>query len=152
MNMNRLLKISLLLIIIINIPAPLFSQIPGLYRKKVQPIGSRNPRSNPKATESSQFECLSKDFQLSDIVSYRRIRKSDDKQITIEDKLAELKARCKAGKLIDSEGREIRFFRLSCFGNPPENIDEIVQKERQTLDTLKKKYHVVVIGCDPHIN
>jgi hypothetical protein len=152
MAMHRLSRFPLIFLLTIILQLSVLSQTTRLQSGWFQSTESQHKRINRRVTSSVQFDCLPKDFQLTDIVSYRKRQKSEDKQITIEDKLVELKAHCKAGKLIDSKGQEVRFFKLSCFGNPPENIDEIVQKERQTLATLQKKYRVIVIECDPHIN
>jgi hypothetical protein len=152
MAMYRLPRIPLIFLLTIILQLSVLSQTTRLQSGRFQSTESQHKRINRGVTSSVQFDCLPKDFQLTDIVSYRKRQKSDEKQITIEDKLVELKAHCKAGKLIDSKGKEIRFFKLSCFGNPPENIDEIVQKERQTLARLQKKYHVIVMECDPHMN
>jgi hypothetical protein len=101
---------------------------------------------------SSQFGCLPEGFKLNDVVSYTSKRKGSDDYITIEDKLVEIKAQCKKGKLIDSKGREIKFFRFSCYGNPPIDYEEIMQKERDELDKLQKHYTVIILECDPHIS
>jgi hypothetical protein len=62
-----------------------------------------------------------------------------------------MKARCHRGKLVDSRGREIRFFRVSCWGNPPEDYQEIRKRENEELARLKKGYTVIVFGCNPMI-
>ena len=102
--------------------------------------------------KSAQFACLPEGWRLTDVVSYREKRKGSDVQITVEEKLIELKARCKKERLVDNKGREIRFFKFSCFGNPPSDYDEIVQKEREELDKLQKDYTVIVVECDPRTN
>jgi hypothetical protein len=102
-------------------------------------------------TQSARFNCLPEGFQLSDIVTYRLRSRVSAAHITIEDKLGELKATCKRGKLLDSQGKEIRFFKFSCFGNPPEDYREIAQKEGQELEKLQKQYHVIILQCDPRI-
>ncbi|HVS83494.1 MAG TPA: hypothetical protein VHE60_17325 [Pyrinomonadaceae bacterium] len=69
----------------------------------------------------------------------------------MEKKLAEMKARCRRGKLVDARGREIRFFRVSCWGNPPTDYQEIRQRENEELAKLKKRYAVIVFTCNPMI-
>ncbi|HET7157868.1 MAG TPA: hypothetical protein VFI62_02660, partial [Burkholderiales bacterium] len=66
-------------------------------------------------------------------------------------KLAQLKARCRKGKLVDEKGREIRFFRPSCWGNPPADYADIQQRENEDLEKLRKQYTVIVFGCNPMI-
>jgi hypothetical protein len=102
-----------------------------------------------ESEKSAQFDCLPQGFELTDIVSYRHKLKGNDENITIKDKLDELKARCKEGRLVDSKGREIKFFKPSCFGNPPADYDEIRQKEADHLNELLKKHTVIVLECDP---
>jgi hypothetical protein len=70
---------------------------------------------------------------------------------TVQNKLVEMKARCRKGRLVDSKGREIRFFHLSCWGNPPENYQEIRRRETTELAKLKKRYTVIEFGCNPMI-
>lgn len=92
--------------------------------------------------------CLPKNVRADQAVSYGAKGKSP---LTVEKKLAEMKARCRRGKLVDARGREIRFFRVSCWGNPPEDYREIQKRESDELATLKKRYTVIVFGCNPII-
>ena len=115
-----------------------------------------NSRRSVDARDASrvavQHECLPEGYKSTDIVSYRQKRKGGDGYITIEDRLVELKAHCKEGKLIDVKGREIRFFKFACYGNPPADYEEQRQKELQELEKLQKKYCVIVMECDPRIS
>src|SRR6266480_5310731 len=90
---------------------------------------------------SKSLGCLPKDVRADDAVSYGKNGKSI---LTVEKKLAEMKAGCRRGKLVDAKGREIRFFRVSCWGNPPEDYQEIRQREDEELAKLKKRYAVIV--------
>ena len=96
-----------------------------------------------------QFDCLPEGYRSTDVVSYREKRKSAEVNLTIEDKLVELKAHCKEGRLVDGKGREIRFFKFACYGNPPSDYEELRQKELVELEKLQKKYCVIVLECDP---
>jgi hypothetical protein len=70
--------------------------------------------------------------------------------ITVQEKLASLKARCKRGKLVDGSGKQIYFFRLQgCWGNPPENYQEILDKQNRELLSLRKRYTVIEMTCNP---
>ena len=101
------------------------------------------------ASEPSKgLSCLPKDVRADEAVSYGQKGKSI---LTVEKKLAEMKARCRRGKLLDGRGREIRFFRSSCWGNPPPDYLEIRQRENEELAKLKKRYAVIVFGCNPMI-
>ncbi len=97
---------------------------------------------------SKGFSCLPKDVRAGEAVSYGIKGKSI---LTVEKKLTEMKARCRRGKLVDARGREIRFFRSSCWGNPPPDYREIRQRENEALANLKKRYSVIVFGCNPMI-
>jgi len=97
---------------------------------------------------SKSLGCLPKDVRADEAVSYGNNGKSI---LTVEKKLAEMKAGCRRGKLVDAKGREIRFFRVSCWGNPPEDYQEIRQREDEELAKLKKRYAVIVFGCNPMI-
>ena len=104
-----------------------------------------------KKTAQARINCLPEGFQMTDVVSYGVNRGGEDKHITIEQKLSELKARCRRGKLVDGKGREIRFFRPACFGNPPADYEEIRQRESAELARLQKNYNVIILECDPRI-
>lgn len=102
-----------------------------------------------KTTE--QFACLPEGFMLTDIVAYRNGQNGKEENLTIKDKLLELKAECRAGKLIDTNKKEIKFFRLACFGNPPADYEEIMQKQQEELRRLEQQYTVIILECNPHI-
>jgi hypothetical protein len=104
--------------------------------------------SHTAARPPQKFTCLPKDVTLDEAVSYGL--KSTQK-VTVEKKLMELKARCRNGKLVDTRGREIRFFRVSCWGNPPPDYLEIQQRENKQLADLKRRYTVIVFSCNPMI-
>jgi len=96
-------------------------------------------------TAAKQFACLPGDVKPDDIVSY------GEKEVSAQEKLIELNADCIDGRLVDGNKREIRFFRVACFGNPPYNYDEIRQREQEEIEKLKQNYTVVVIECNPMI-
>jgi hypothetical protein len=107
---------------------------------------------NDTSVVAIQFDCLPEGYKSTDVVSYRQKRKDGEGYLTIEDKLIGLKAHCKDGKLIDEKGREIRFFKFACYGNPPGDYEEIRQRELEELEKLQKKYRVIVMECDPRIS
>lgn len=94
-----------------------------------------------------KFRCLPKDVRLDQVVSYGR----GGRNVTVENQLIEMKARCRNSKLVDAKRREIRFFRQSCWGNPPENYLEIQQREAEELAKLQRRYRVIVFRCNPMI-
>ena len=67
---------------------------------------------------------------------------------TVASKLAELRARCKNRKLVSRNGKEIRIVQLiGCWGNPPEDYQEQVQRQQREIAELRKKYIVIEIPC-----
>lgn len=98
--------------------------------------------------------CLPPDIKLSDVVSVETIERTpgvvEVKKITVRDKLKELGARCVNGKLRDKAGREIYFHRLvGCWGNPPEDYQEILDRQTRKLAELRQRYQVVEMTCNP---
>lgn len=95
--------------------------------------------------------CLPEEIKPSDVVSTRLVGSSKVvKKITVKEKLIQLKASCKKGKLLDATGRQIRFFRLEgCWGNPPADYQEILQKQTEELERLKRQYTVIEMTCSP---
>jgi hypothetical protein len=70
------------------------------------------------------------------------------KRVTVRQRLLQLKAHCKDGKLLDGKGREIRFVQLiGCWGNPPEDYQEQLNHQQEEIKRLKEKYTVVQISC-----
>jgi hypothetical protein len=99
-------------------------------------------------------DCLPRDIQPSDIVSAYEVRsgphRGEINKITVAQKLKEIRAGCRKGKLIDSKGKEIRFYRLSgCWGNPPDNYQEILERQDKELASLRKRYRVIEMTCNP---
>ena len=95
--------------------------------------------------------CLPSGVKPTDIVSVRYDpSRQAVKTITVEDKLTELKARCKKGKLVDAAGKEIYFFRMAgCWGNPPADYQEILEQQNKELEKLRKRYTVIEMTCNP---
>lgn len=98
-------------------------------------------------------ECLPAGLRLSDVVSTTNVKpgsRLEPKKITVGQKLIELKARCKNGKLMDGSDKEIRFYRLvGCWGNPPVDYQEILARQAAEIEKLKKRYIVVEMTCNP---
>lgn len=97
--------------------------------------------------------CLPSDIKLTDIVSAQVIRSDASgntvKRVNVKERLTALKARCRRGKLVDRRGRQIYFYRLTgCWGNPPANYLEILERQRNELSNLKKRYTVVEMSCN----
>ena len=95
--------------------------------------------------------CLPPGITASDVVSAQLLKSTNTvKRITVEQKLIELKARCKKGKLVDAAGKELYFFRMTgCWGNPPADYQEILEQQDKELEKLKKRYRVIEMTCNP---
>jgi hypothetical protein len=107
-----------------------------------------SPPQRSSAKRIKQYACLPKDVRADETVSHGFKGRP---AVTVQDKLVEMKARCRKGRLVDSKDREIRFFHLSCWGNPPEDYREIRRRETAELAKLRKRYTVIEFGCNPMI-
>ena len=101
----------------------------------------------------SNYNCLPPEIKPDTIVSAKQITSAAGNKIekeTVRQRLDKIKAGCKAGKLFDAKGREIRFYQLQgCWGNPPQDYQEILDNQQRELAELKKKYTVIEITCNP---
>jgi hypothetical protein len=100
-------------------------------------------------------DCLPAGIRLSDVAELRRELRPDgstaaEKPITVAEKLKQLGASCDANrKLVDTNSRPIVFYRLSgCWGKPPPDYQQILQKERAELDKLQKEHTVITMTCN----
>jgi hypothetical protein len=95
--------------------------------------------------------CLPSDVRASDVVSAQLLKPTlAVKKTTVAQRLAELKAHCKKGKLVDASGKEIHFFRMTgCWGNPPQDYLEILEQQNKELEKLRKRYTVIEMTCNP---
>ena len=98
-------------------------------------------------------QCLPENVKPTDVVS-TKLAQNDGatlvEKITVEQKLTELKANCKNGKLVDGAGTEIYFYKLTgCWGNPPRNYHEILERQQAELAKLRKQYTVIEMTCNP---
>ncbi len=119
--------------------------LPKLVLTAVLLVDLVSPVSDPCA-------CLPKDVKPGDVVSAQLTRpgRPAGGKITVEQKLKELKARCRKGKLVDASGREIYFYQMQgCWGNPPEDYQEILSKQASELTKLKRRYRVIEMTCNP---
>ena len=103
------------------------------------------PANNP-------YPCLPKGIENSDIVSapVGKPGRTVAGKVTVEQKLKEIKARCRSGKLVDASGKQIYFYRLQgCWGNPPADYREILSQQNSELEKLRKRYRVIEMTCNP---
>lgn len=106
--------------------------------------------SQPVRAQDHLASCLPPGTKLTDVVEAKADGEAGE-VVTVAEKLAQLKAACStANKLVDSAGREIVFYRLKgCWGNPPDNYEEILAQQRKELEELKKKRTVIERTCNP---
>jgi len=117
-------------------------------RRSTQTEIMNSPPQRASASSIKQYTCLPKDVRADETVSHDFKGRP---AVTVQNKLTEMKARCRKGRLVDSKGREIRFFHLSYWGNPPDNYQEIRRRETAELAKLKQRYSVIEFGCNPMI-
>jgi hypothetical protein len=109
--------------------------------------------STSPAPACHKGSCLPPGIESTDVVSAQVARpgkRGEVVTVTVAQKLKELSAHCRKGKLVDSKGREIRFYRLiGCWGNPPDDYQEQLERQAKELATLRKRYHVIEMTCNP---
>ena len=106
------------------------------------------------ADKTKSWTCLPDGINASDIVSTRPVQSAkgsrEVRKITVEQKLRDLKARCRRGKLFDASGTEIRFYKLvGCFGHPSDDDREVLDRQARELAKLRKRYRVIEMTCNP---
>jgi hypothetical protein len=104
--------------------------------------------------KSSSRTCLPDGINRSDIVSTREVNSAggrrEFRKISVEQKLKDLRARCRKGKLVDSVGTEIRFYKLTgCWGHPSDDDREVLDRQTRELAKLRKSYRVIEMTCNP---
>ena len=95
--------------------------------------------------------CLPADVDAAEVISVGPLSKgSEAKKVTVTAKLDQIGARCRAKRLVDAKGKQIHFYRLTgCWGNPPENYQEILDNQQKELAQLRRRYRVIEITCNP---
>jgi len=94
-----------------------------------------------------RFTCLPDDIDRKAVIQEASPTKKN-KPLTVEQKLTEIDAKCKKGKLVDRSGREIKLIHLlGCWGNPPADYLEQLENQRKEIERLKKNYTVIEIPC-----
>ena len=97
------------------------------------------------ANASDSISCLPKDVTQDTLISGGG---SAQKAATVREALGRIGARCEGGKLIDKTGREVYFVHLlGCWGNPPQNYQELLASQAREIESLKQRYTVLEIPC-----
>ena len=106
--------------------------------------------ATPASAGESFGRCLPSGTDLNNTVAIEANPRttSATAKTTVKQRLVQLKARCKKGKLVDGKGRQIYLYSLvGCWGNPPADYLEQIQHQEQEIQRLKKKYTVIQIPC-----
>ena len=107
---------------------------------------------SPISGSGHPLVCLPAGIKPDTVVTSERVMLKGStaiRKVTVSQLLTKLRARCKKGKLVDGNSREIYFYRLvGCWGNPPDDYQELLEKQRNELVRLKKKYTVIEIPCN----
>ena len=101
----------------------------------------------------NRFPCLPNGMKLSRAVECDTTAQPG-REITLEETLVKMGARCKKGKLVDAKGKEIRFYTVQGFGAPTAYAMETMRRQRIEIEALKRKYTVIEIPsrdrpCEP---
>jgi hypothetical protein len=103
---------------------------------------------------AQDYSCLSSNVKETDVSIARmgmtRSGTPAPVRVTVKQVLKQLRARCIKRKLVDRGGREVRFYFLNgCWGNPPSDYLEILDRQRRELVRLRKRYTVIEMTCNP---
>jgi Na+-transporting NADH:ubiquinone oxidoreductase subunit NqrC len=91
--------------------------------------------------------CLPSNIKLTDVVS---VNAGGSNKITVDQQLKSDGAKCVNQKLLDKNGKEIRFYQLTgCWGNPPVNYRDIEAKQYSEITNLKTQYTLIEMTCNP---
>jgi hypothetical protein len=103
------------------------------------------------ANASDSISCLPKDITQDTLVSGGE---SALRAVTVREALGRNGAWCEGDKLVDKTSREVYFFHLiGCWGNPPQNYQELLASQVREIASLKGRYTGLEIPCaqsNPH--
>lgn len=103
---------------------------------------------------AQSYECLPSDVREDDVVDFKTVSLPNGVErrdkVTVKQTLKKIGARCVAGKLVDDKGKQIRFYFLQgCWGNPPADYQEILDRQSKEIERLKKNCTVIEMTCNP---
>ncbi|MEK6337077.1 MAG: hypothetical protein AABM67_19310 [Acidobacteriota bacterium] len=106
------------------------------------------------SVKNNPSKCLPDGINRTDVVSTEVVGslkgRPQYRKITVEQKLNELKARCRRDKLVDASGTEIRFYKLAgCWGHPSPDDQEVLERQNRELKALRERYRVIAMTCNP---
>jgi hypothetical protein len=128
--------------------------VPGFYLFAQTPSGqgSQPGMINNEPSQSPLAKCLPADVKLNDVVEASIVGDANGQhKVTVASKLNELKATCnRDNKLIDGSGKQVVFYhRIGCWGNPPADYRELLEKQREEINKLKQQFTVIEMTCNP---
>src|SRR2546423_14482343 len=105
------------------------------------------------ANKNKSWTCLPDGINAADIVSTREVQSTkgrrEFRKITVEQKLKDLKARCRKGKLDNASGIQIRLYKLAGGrGHPSDDDREVLERHQQERVELRKSYRVSEMTCN----
>jgi len=97
--------------------------------------------------------CLPPDIKEDSVVKVIQERSPNgalvSRQVTVKQTLQKLQAKCRKGILVDGDEKPIRFFKVQgCWGNPPADYLEVLERQRKELQDLKKSFTVIEMQCN----
>ncbi len=115
----------------------------------------KEDKTMTKNIDDIQYKDLPDDAKLTDEVRVNELNEKGEvigyTTVTVEQKLREIGAKYLDGKLVDKNGREIRFFKPLVRGMSEgfEKDEEFRQSEEKRLNDLKEKFTVIEIFVNP---
>ncbi|MEZ5428421.1 MAG: hypothetical protein R2747_19280 [Pyrinomonadaceae bacterium] len=108
----------------------------------------------PVEKKDTKYDRLPDGVKLTDEVREETLDEKGEKSfriITVEEKLKQLKAAYEGDKLVDDEGREIKFYRPPVRGASQGYEEDQKQRERdeEELRELKEKFTVIILYVNP---
>jgi hypothetical protein len=134
-------------------PSPRPRQKRRPYNREEHP-----PEKSPSSREASddRFNCISPEINLDEAVLVETTKSAGSmiaKTETVRDRLVKLQARCVQGKLTGARRKQIYIHRLiGCWGNPPEDYLEQLNRQAADIEQLKKKYILIQIPCGGNVD
>ncbi len=116
---------------------------------------SANAMMTNQTKDATKFDRLPDDVKLSDEVRKDILNDKGEvvsyKTITVEEKLKEIGAKYENDKLVDRDGKEIKFYTPPVRGASQGFEEDAKQRERDAkkLADLQKKYTVIILYVDP---
>ncbi len=152
-NLNKVFSVRNMKLILIIIFAFAMAQTNQNCDKKT--MENANNKTAPTPQTKVKYDRLPEKIKLDTEVRKDTLNDKGEvvsfEVVTVEERLNDLKARYEKNVLVDEKGKEIRFFEPLCRGvSAGYEQDQADQKAKDDeLKTLKKKYTVIILYCNP---